>query len=261
MICDWVLTPGDCCDGWEDYTQTAQERGIILATSYLWAATGRQFGQCLITVQPCRGKRGSDLYRTYPVTLSSGSGAFFPYILDGQWHNAGWCKACCESRCEVRLDGPMTLDAVQEVRLDGVIVDPSSYTVQTGNRLVRIDGECWPCCIDYGQQNPPEWEVDYLIGLPVPADVVIAAEILACEFAAACAGGPCRLPSRVASLDRQGVSVDFTDIDTSGQQLLTGIEEIDGVIRTYNPYARIQRSRIYSPDKSRQRQVATYGDS
>jgi hypothetical protein len=124
-----------------------------------------------------------------------------------------------------------------------------------GSILVRTDGECWPTCVNFGNQDPPDFEIAYLRGLPVPPTVLDAASILACEFGRACAGGPCRLPQRLRRMTRQGVEIEVDDVDRTSSRFLTGIEEIDMVIQTENPFALQARPRVWSPDRRPARRV------
>ncbi len=257
--CNWDMVPSDCCDDWDTFTPQQQERAIRLATTVLWAATGRRFGPCEVTVQPCRPKEGPPLYRVYPVTRVSGMGPFFPYLYGGQWFNPGQGGCgCCNSRCELPLQGPTSTEAVLEVTIDGVIQDPDSYTIMDTYRLVRLDGfGCWPTCVNYSKQDPPDFTVTYLRGNPVPMPLLDAAGVLACEFAKSCAGADCRINQNITSLTRQGVEFEVNEIDLSeaGNWQLTGVTEVDRIIRIYNPYGLTQRPRIISPDRPPARTV------
>lgn len=247
--CEWDLQPGECCPGWDSFTPQQQARGIRIATALMWAATGRQFGQCEISVQPCRPPDIGRSYRVYPVLLGDGFGSFHPFLKDGQWFNPGAAACgCCTTGCQIPLQGPTSTDAIVEVVVDGVVVPPSAYMVMDNFQLVRIDGDCFPTCVNFSQQDPPAFEVTYKRGTPVPQVVLDAAGQVACESAKACAGGECVLPSNVASLSRPGVEFKVAEVDVTTDRLSTGIREADRIIQLYNPYGRVQRTRIFGPD-------------
>jgi hypothetical protein len=257
--CDWTLEPELCCADWPQLGEDVQARAIRLATRMLWAATGRRYGPCEVTIQPCMPRSEAPLYQVYPERWGNWSGggwSLYPYIVNGQWFNpgAGGC-GCCGSHCEIVLQGPTRTSAITSVTVAGVVVPPTSYLVMNGSILVRTDGECWPTCVNFGNQDPPDFEIVYLRGLPVPPTVLDAASILACEFGRACAGGPCRLPQRLRRMTRQGVEIEVDDVDRNSSRFLTGIEEIDMVIQTENPFAIQARPRVWSPDRRPARRV------
>lgn len=266
--CSWDIVFNDCCDCWEGLDPAVQERALTYATSVLWANTGRQFGQCPQTVRPC-GK----------YCNSGGQGMIWndglfspwvPYIFNGQWRNC-WCgcgsgggPGCCtcEPNCQVYLPGPVT--GVTEVIENGFLLDPSTYRVDNRQWLVRTEeGACWTQCQDFnvdsglGVFNDNTLQVTYLRGEPVPQALLDAAATLACEFAKACIGGPCRLPARVSTVARQGVQLTFTNIDALLAEGFTGLPEVDAVIRAYNPFRLARPMRLYSPDMPVTREVTT----
>lgn len=255
--CNWELDPSVCYPEWETVPEAVQEQSIALASRLIWAATGRRYGPCEFVIQPCAPKRLPPLYQVFPepgLGGSSGGWNYYPYIRDGQWFNpgVGGC-GCCSSACEVLLQGPTSTNSIIEVTVAGEVVAPEAYVVQNGEILVRIDGGCWPSCVNFGNQDPPDFEIRYLRGLPVPPTVAAAASILAAEFARACQGGPCRLPQRMRRLTRQGVELEVAEIDRASRRFLTGIDEVDMVIQAENPNALAARPRVYSPDRRKVR--------
>lgn len=241
--CNWTITV-PCSDEWENYPLEVREAATEFATTVLWAATGRRFGLCEITVRPC-GRRIED-------------SSLWGYWLDGQywvpyidttgtWRNCacGVSRCGCEPRCEVWLPGPV--ESVTEVIQDGIVVDPSAYVVDNGRWLVRIDGGCWPEYADLNTDTD-RFQVTYQRGTPVPGPVAVAAGILADEWAKACTGQNCRLPQRISSIARQGVTVAMVDTDSLIRRNFTGITEVDQVIFAYNPHGLFARPRVFSPD-------------
>jgi hypothetical protein len=246
--CVWTIDTG-CCPTWNDLSPEDKARAAQFGTDVMWGLTGRQFGTCPITVRPCF-RNG---YNGYAMGVWWWDGTFWPYILNGLWYNAACgCAGLC--RCEplpftqAWLPGPVA--GVSEVRVDGVVIDPASYRVDDAQWLVRQDGLTWPICQDYNLASglPGTWDVTYFRGTPVPDSVLAAAGTLACEYAKACAGQNCRLPGRVSSIIRQGVSIQMVDMDTLIKNGYTGLVEVDQIIRVYNPGGLTHRLRLYSPD-------------
>jgi hypothetical protein len=82
----------------------------------------------------------------------------------------------------------------------------------------------------------------------MPSVLQRAAGELACEWAKNCLGQACRLPQRVTSISRQGVSVSLADVDQLLENGLTGLTTVDNIIRAFNPYRLPSRMKISSPD-------------
>lgn len=253
--CDWDVDPvalGVCSD-WAGYAPTTKAAALDLATLYLWAATGRRFGVCPLTIRPSQTVRAEIAYRAYPVIPGSQAGlgvAGGPFLFDGRWFNAGCSSACCgSSACSIVLRGPVA--DVIEVTVGADIIAPSAYRVDvTGGvyLLVRIDGECWPRCQNF-RNDPPEddtFEVTYLIGSPLPPALAVAAALLACEYAKGLSGGPCKLPAKMRRLSRQGVELELEVPDAALGT--TGIREVDDVVFALNPTRRQRPPVLLSPD-------------
>jgi len=258
--CNWALDTS-CCPDWDTYLPAVQSAATTWSTYLLWALTGRRYGPCSITVRPCGRSCGGGGYMTYPVRGSDSFGApgtwVTPYIDGaGTWRNCVCPGACkCEATCQVALPGPVAV--VDQVMVDGVVLDPSAYRLDNGSILVRIDGEtCWPECQDMDLANDAvgAFAVTYQRGVAVPRAGQIAAGELACEFAKACTGsGECQLPGQLASLSRQGVDVELVDPTTFLENGLTGVANVDLWIRSVNPSRLAERSRVYSGDVRRGR--------
>ena len=230
-------------------------RAEALAVSTLQALTLGRVGNCPITVRPC-AQRCCPSGRT---DWYSGSGStFFPHIgARGRWVNSCGCASTCHcgrSMSEVVLQAPV--GRIEEVWVYGVQLDPSSYRVDDGDRLVRIDGVAWPSCQDMTQPHDGEdaFAVTYLNSYPVSYSGAIAAGVLAAEFAKACSGGSCRLPAGVTQITRQGTTMQIAaDMFAGG---LTGIREVDVFTAQYNPHRARVRPQVFSPDLHWPRRVS-----
>lgn len=243
--CGWSVTECPCGDGlWAGYSASVRDYAEATATAIVWAGTGRRYGQCEVTVEPCAPVADEPLYATYPVTGSPWS----VYVESGQWHNTCQPSACsCTGRCEVALEGPTSTADITSVTVAGVLVDPSAYVVYDGYLLTRVDGQCWPTCRDYSDPGTA-FTVVYLRGEPIPAHVQQVVNRLACELAKACTGGECALPARVRSLTRQGVDVEFGDLVDPAGRFSTGVADVDRVLAAENPNGLAQRPSVLSPD-------------
>lgn len=251
--CDWDVDPTalGVCSTWADRPVLVREAALELATLYLWGATGRRFGVCPITVRPSQGGRSEILYQDYAVVPgAAGLGVpGGPFLFGGRWFNSGCASACCgNSACAIVLRGPVA--SVDEVMVGEEVIPPSAYRVDiTGGAwlLVRVDGECWPTCQDFRADEGEEgsFSVTYGFGQVPPRSLLVAAAQLACEFASGLAGGPCKLPSKMTQLTRQGVTVELEAPD-AGEK--TGIREVDMIVAALNPTGRKAPPVLYSPD-------------
>lgn len=249
---------GCCQSTWDGASTALKTRAQEYATLVLWAHTGRRFGACPVTVRPCAGYNCGS-YETFGVWWDGGNGSsgYYPYIWDGAWRNCGGCPGpcSCEPASQVWLPGPVA--GISEVRVNNTVVPTSAFRVDDGAWLVRTDGGVWPTTQTMG--NPASstddtFIVTYLRGEAVPAGGAAAAGTLACEYIKACTNQPCRLPARVTSVSRQGVTV---SAEQTTKDSLSGVVEVDAWIRAVNPFALKSRPRAYNPDLPAPR-VATW---
>jgi hypothetical protein len=251
LPCSWDVDTECCSTFWDTLSPELQQSAAEYGALTVWAATGRRFGLCTRTVRPCG--RWCATPGVYGYFWSDGT--FMPYIFNGVWRNC-WCgctgsSGCCscEPRCQVLLDGPVAAIPATGVSQDGEIVPVDAWRVDDGMWLVRTDGECWPECQDYNlDSGVGTFFVTYQQGIPVPSVLARAAGELACEWAKGCMDQPCRLPSRLQSLTRQGVSISTVSLDDLLHRGLTGVATVDSVISSFNPYGLRSAMRISSPD-------------
>lgn len=244
---------------WTDATaeQLAQK---AIAEAFAWRAldvlTAGGLAICPTALRPARTRRNGHYYLS---PADGPTGLFHPYIgVDGLWRN-DWDPGrweCDES--QIVLPGPVA--RVVKVEIDGVALNPLDYRVDNSSILVRMDGKTWPLNQDMraaaGEANT--FVVTYFIGSAPDELVDYAAGLLAKEFLVAVAGDSkkCRLPSRVTSFTRAGVSYDLEL--TMFENGSSGINEVDLLISTYNPYKLKTQSRVLSLDDAPSR-VTTSG--
>lgn len=253
----WTVTnlPA-CASTWAALSDDQKALALRLAAFTMYSLTGRQFGTTTLTLRPCNAPRLAPLYQTFPVNVLNPWGVddsgTYPaaYIYQGVWHNSG-CGGigCCGAACELEL--PRTV-SITSVVTDGATVDPSAYRVDNARLLVRTDGACWPRCQDLSKATSAAntFAITGVFGRAVPQEALDAAGLLACEIGKSLAGQPCRLPQRMQSLSRQGVSVQFPAVNTYLDRGLTGLNEVDQIVVQLNP-GRLQRApMVLSPDMS-----------
>lgn len=254
--------PDPCLLEGEPVSQILIDNAKLAASQLLWALTGRQFGCCTVTIRPCR-KKCQDVCCIPGITDGGGFPWFPVHQADGTWTNisCGCTDQCsCVNLCEINIPYPAC--SIDEVLIDGVVVDPATYRIHDFRKLVRLGAECWPECNDLTKSDSQvgTWSVTVTYGKEVPELVRLAAAEMACEIIKNCAGKSCRLPQRLASITRQGVSVSFLDDMAFLDKGLTGLYFVDLAARTYNPKRLARRPLVASPDSINQWRVETWQD-
>lgn len=221
---------------------------VQAASEVLWQATGRRFGNCPVTVRPCR----QDCVQ-FPPDMGFGAGVYpYPALIDGRWINLA-CGICsddcsCTRASEVILPEPVW--SIIEVVVDGVVIPTGGYVVYDSRRLTRV-GADWPLCQDWtASEGAGTWTITARFGAPVPTLGQQAVGALALELARLCSGLDCGLPLlTVTQVVRQGVTFSTFDPQTLLHNGLTGLFLPDLFIRTYNPVGIRDRARAWSPDR------------
>jgi hypothetical protein len=216
------------------------DRAEILAGQTLRMLTVNRLGGEPITVMPCARTCASPRFSTtmffHPVLLESGA----------------YANCFCGSDCRCSRADAVILTApvgrIDEVKVDDVILAPTAYQLEDGNRLVRLDGGGWPPCAG------PKFTVTYLNGHEVDELGEYVGGLLALEYLnAMTANKKCRLPANVTTVSRQGISMELsTGMFPDGT---TGIKEVDAYLMQWNPYGMRTRPQVYSPDLPRQHAV------
>lgn len=221
-------------------------RALMIASELLWALSGRRWygGGCLeeayLRSTPPRPGTG-----TWPYHRSWGNCSCW---LNADWIN-GYPAAAYLGAWE-HVAGPyaVRLPRAPVMEIASLTINGQPFTSYNLNRsgwLERLDGKPWDTCSD-------STVVTYRHGEPPPLGGVQSAITLGVELARDMYDiSGCRLPKRITTITRQGVTVDIADsldiLDKGG----TGIVSVDLWLRSVNPEARPQRAGVWSPDVPR----------
>jgi hypothetical protein len=250
--CEWPLDPACFDEEWEALDPPTKARAAALASETLHRLSGYRVGGCPVTVRPCT-KGCIDAFIPF---YGPGYGLRPGIDTVGNWVNGCGCQhgCSCTQMCEVVLPEPV--GRVEEVRLDGTVVDPTTYRVDR-NRLVWTgDGDCpWPTCQAMNKDNSKTgtFSVTYLNSYEPDSLAAYACAVLAMEFAQACLGNACRLPTTVSTVARQGLVFQVPTGAFPGG--LTGIREVDAWLALWNPDSIRQAPAVWSPDQRAPRVV------
>jgi hypothetical protein len=231
---------------------TLDPDAVALAEKYAAATlrflTLNRVGGTPITVMPCGRTCRAPLMR---------SSMFMPVLFPSYFlasaqdlRSCGCSLGCiCSQVKYVLLEAPV--GRIDEVKVGGVVLDPSTYHVEDGNKLVRNDGSLWPAC------GGRDFTVTYLNGYEVDSMGQFVGGLLAEEFIKALTSDKkCRLPSTITTMARQGISYQLTrGMFVDG---VTGIPEVDAYVVLWNPAGLRVRPAVYSPDLPTQRHI-TFG--
>lgn len=223
-------------------TDQQWEAPLMRASEILWALSGRRwYGRGCTETAVLRSLPPRSGTQTWPYEKSWGacdcwSGATWingypiaPFL--GAWLHKPGVFAVRLPRHHVTVDA---------VTVDGVPF--TSYTYTRSGWLERLDGRTWDVCSG-------NTVVTYRHGEPPPAGGRDSAVLLAIELARDLYGtGKCRLPKRITSVTRQGVTMDFLDSMDVLERGGTGIASIDLWLRAFNPEAVPQQAWVWSPD-------------
>ena len=222
------------------HTSARWSQYLDVATAVLWAASGRRW----------RGMSGT------PVTVELRAAP--PRPGEGAWpYHRSWGSCGCRgSAMPVGHPRPVAvrLPHSDVTEVVSVTVDAAPFTGWRldGAWLARVDGDGWVVCGD-------RTVVVYRHGLEPPVGGVAACVALAVEFGRADSDSPdrpCRLPQRLQSVSRQGITYSVLDDLDFLDKGLTGLYQVDLWLKSVNPKNRAQPARVWSPDLPRARRTS-----
>jgi hypothetical protein len=241
------MTCGCITDG------TVTQEQVDVASELLYILSGLQFaGNCERVVRPTKRYLRND----GPITWQSSVDVTEQFRYDRSWGACGctWAGGVQDLGCP-RLSmiglGAYPIKEVTSVLVDGAVVPPSEYQVFDYRWLVNLTDVGWPCCqnLRLPSTEVGTFEVTHEFGNFPPASGVYAANKLSCELALACENSSaCRLPRRVQSITRQGVSAVLVDPFDFLDRGRTGIIEVDMFLQAVNPGGITQEAVFVTPD-------------
>lgn len=132
--------------------------------------------------------------------------------------------------------------SVHSVEINGVILDPSQYSLRNNAYIVRTAPNLWV------MGPTDEIVVTYTHGARPPRAGKNAAMRFANELILWYNGDPaCALPERITSVSRQGVSYTILDSQDFINQGKTGISMVDSFIAAANPDKQRKKPAIFRP--------------
>jgi hypothetical protein len=217
---------------------------LLRASEILWALSGRRwYGQgCTETATlrshpPQPGQGTWPYHRMWGACACWGSGV----VLDGRLFPgfADYRGEHIASPMAVKLPRSR-VNSIVSVTIDG---NPfAAYRMLQSGWVERTDGQGWRMCDD-------STVIVYTYGEAPPAGGRDAAIALGVELAKAAIGDKtCRLPQRVTSVTRQGLSFSQIDPFTFLDKGRTGLLVVDMWLASVNPEARPQAAGVWSPD-------------
>lgn len=266
--------PSDLCEPCTDvaFDPTLLANCFQIASDVLFNLTGRQYpGLCTDTVRPTGRNIVSDHGRpvhTFGVGADQIFGFIDPaYIAAGAY---GWWQGALGNQTERTGGYPVSevtlgaypVTSILQVLVNGQVVEPSGYRIDDNRWLVRLADPVtgaprfWPFLPreDMDATQPNTFQVVFTYGTPPPPGGVNACAVYACQLALSASPktvGQCTLPSRVKTINRQGINMALIDPMDFIDKGRTGLVVVDQWIRSVNPGGIPRRMTVSSPDIKR----------
>jgi hypothetical protein len=139
------------------------------ATRTLWELSGRRYaGQCDRTVRPCGANIcGFQVLSRGHIIAPWSTSLWGSGLWDGYFWGGRPCG--CMPLSRVHLSGYPVREIVT-VKIDGIVVDPSTYRLDEWRWLTRLDGAKWPNCqrLDRDDTEDGTFSVRYTYGQNPP---------------------------------------------------------------------------------------------
>lgn len=151
------------------------------------------------------------------------------------------------------IDFGETINSVASIYIDELLLEPEAYRIDSRRFIRRIDSFSWPC--DWTVQEglnytPQQFLVTANLGDAPPVEGRRAAGVFAGEIYKMYRGDPCKLPDRVQTTTRQGVSMTRINPNDFLDGWRTGIVSIDMFLAVHNPgKRRVPYTGIVDPER------------
>jgi hypothetical protein len=230
------VTPAD----WARHLLASSEL-LFMLSGRRWLGEGSCSEQAMLRAWPPGAGQGSWPYKQ--VWGRWGWWAFTSLLDTWAMPPLNWFTATTLRPMAIQLPRD-SITAVTEVTVDGTVLDPQFYRLTGAGWLERLDHQPWELGIH-------DVVISYTFGKPPPEGGVQAVVALATEFAKDSVGLPCKLPQRVTSVTRQGISFQAIDPMTFLPRNQTGLYRVDLWLQAVNPGGRSKRATVWSPDLPR----------
>ena len=180
------------------------------------------------------------------------------------WSRYGFCS------CN-RANDQYGCSLIPQIKLPGRNVDPDSidvlvdgtsfseFALQDGYKLVRTDGNGWPCCQNLLKATTEvgTWQVTYDYGLDPPVGGKMAAAVLGSQLYLTIPDAPgtkniqTQLPKRVTSITRQGITLAVIDPLKLFADGLTGLPFVDLWVASDRLGGARRRATVLTPGRAR----------
>jgi len=247
VLCSPWATPGDVPEAVKTKLALTDDdawlKPLMFASEVLWMLSGRQWlGQGCEETAVLRSVAATPGRGAWPYHQTWGSCSCW---LASSWVDGwlppafGWAGVHILAPLAVRLPRNK-ITAVTSVTING---DPfTDFELERTGWLRRTDGLGWSVCDD-------STSITYQYGSPPPMGAVEAVVQLGTEFAKSLNDiKGCKLPDRVTSVSREGVTMTVIDPQTFLSQGRTGLYLVDLWLGAVNPQSRPQAASIWSPD-------------
>jgi hypothetical protein len=250
---DSFCSGGQSAEGGPDYFFAA-----LMATQALYELSGRQFsGACSSTVRPCAMDCGcwGGLVGNLAISGALQLGVPINWVWGSGFWDCGGNTCGCGVMSEVLLE-PYPVTSITQVKINGVVQNPSTYRLDQFRKVVCTNSQMWPACQDLTRDDsqPGTWSISYTHGMEPPVLGKQAACQLACQLLIA-NSDECQLPESVRRIVRQGITIDKGSIAALMKPMAegggTGLPLVDLFLSTYNPLGFRRRPAVWSPDSPR----------
>jgi hypothetical protein len=263
ITADNVLSQPGC--GGLDPTLAATMATV--ASETLYVLSGQQFtGACgPVTVRPISRPIDADTRFMANLVGMGWLSSWGTCTAYGTPLTGGVAHYGCSNPPEIEL-GAYPITSIDLVKLDGIVIPPNEYYLQDHRSLVRLRPSAaatptqrfgWPTCqlMDLPDTEIGTFAVTYHYGVPPPQSGILAASVLAGQLGLDQSGSDTRLPRRVTSISRQGMTAMIVDVMDFLKEGLTGIYEVDLFLHWANPSGSKMRSFVWSPDIGRPKRM------
>lgn len=244
------------------------------ASDILFGLSGRQFpGSCMDTFRPCTQWLARDHGRPIRNPMAGYTGWFGGWYYSGglMYSGPGSPLSECSCNTEEMSDGTLLpsadlgvepLTSIVEILINGAPVDRSTFKISDNRHLIRLAPDAntqnpgWPTQQrhDLNPDQPGTWQVTATYGIPPPVAGVYACAEFAYQLYLAVmpnASGTCRLPGRIQSIARQGITAVMLDPMTFLPMKKTGLILCDYFLSNVNPNQLDRPPTVWSPDIGR----------